>query len=276
MDREERGALFERLLVEDIPLPHAPLVRVIGQLRFGTLSVLASGDEAPQAFIGKLSADYPFIEQGLEQTLLFAPGQPMQQTESGKVWRLRSSDQQSVVALSNGALTLETTAYPGRTDFCGELTRLAEAFHAVTHVPSYNRVAVRYTNRLTGPDTLERLPQLIQPEFLGLVGAPQGSGMRLAHMLSQALLSFGDTDRLLVQFGLLPESGTFEPTLPPVGEPSWVLDLDSYAEFPDPRRGLSADADVVSRTAIDCAERAHTLFRWAVKDAFLTHFGGQV
>ncbi|WP_406841275.1 TIGR04255 family protein [Streptomyces sp. AHU1] len=271
----ERGPLFERLLVDDVALPDAPLARVIGQLRFGTLSVLASGDEAVQAFVKELSDTYPFIEQGVEQTLLFTPGQPMQQAEVGKVWRLRSADHQSVVALTNGALTLETATYPGRTGFCAELARLAGVLQAVTRVPSYHRVAIRYTNRLTGATALGQLTKLVHPEFLGLVGASLGSGTQLSYTLSQTLLSFDGAAKLLVQYGLLPESGTFDPTLPPVGESSWVLDLDSYEEFPDPRLALPAESAAVSRAAEACAERAHTLFRWAVTQEFLTHFGGQ-
>jgi len=275
VDGTERGALFERVLVEDVPLPDAPLARVIGQLRFGTLSVLASGDDAAQAFVKELSEGYPFIEHGLEQTLLFTPGQPVQQAEVGKVWRLRSADRQSVLALTNGALTLETAAYPGRTKFCDELANLAGVLQSVTRVPSYNRIAVRYTNRLTGAETLGQLTKLVYPEFLGLVGAPLGSGTQLSYTLSQSLLSFEGAAKLLVQFGLLPENGTFDPTLPPATEPSWVLDLDSYEEFPDPRQALAGDPDVVSKAALACAERAHTLFRWAVTHDFLTHFGGQ-
>ncbi|MET9041727.1 TIGR04255 family protein [Streptomyces sp. NPDC004362] len=275
MDGTEREALFEHVLVDDVPLPDAPLARVIGQLRFGTLSVLASGDDAAQAFVKELSESYPFIEQGLEQTLLFTPGQPIQQAEVGKVWRLRSADRQSVVALTNGALTLETEAYTGRTNFCGELVRLAGILQSVTRVPSYNRIAVRYTNRLAGAATLTQLTKLVQPEFLGLVGAPMGSGTQLSYALSQSLLSFEGAAKLLVQFGLLPEDGTFDPTLPPIGEQNYVLDLDSYEEFPDPRQALRGEADAVSKAAIACAERAHTLFRWAVTEEFLTHFGGK-
>ncbi|MFF3276234.1 TIGR04255 family protein [Streptomyces chrestomyceticus] len=275
MDRNQRGALFERVLVDDVPLPNAPIARVIGQLRFGTLSVLASGDDAAQAFVKELSSSYPFIEQGHEQTFLFAPGQPAQQAEVGKVWRLRSADRQSVVALTNGALTLETATYQGRTAFCSELARLAGVLQDVTRVPAYNRVAVRYTNRLIGTETLGQLTKLVHPEFLGLVGAPLGSDTQLSYTLSQSLLSFPEGAKLLAQFGLLPLNGTFDPTLLPVAEPSWVLDLDSYVEFPDPRRALPGDAEGVSKAAVACAERAHTLFRWAVTREFLTHFGGQ-
>ncbi|WP_041824861.1 MULTISPECIES: TIGR04255 family protein [Streptomycetaceae] len=270
----ERGPLFERVVVDDVPLPDAPLVRVIGQLRFGTLSVLASGNDAAQAFMKELSGDYPFVEQGFEQTMLFTPGQPMKQAEAGSIWRLRSADQSSVVALTNGALTLETTAYQGRTEFCRELTRLGSLLESVTRLPSFSRIAVRYTNRLVGETTLSSLSSLVHPELVGLVGAPLGGGAQLTFALSQALLALND-GKLLVQFGRLPENGTIDPTLPAVAEPSWLLDLDSYGEFPDPRSALPAEAEQISRAAVACAERAHTFFRWAVTEEFLTHFGGR-
>ncbi|MEN8649722.1 TIGR04255 family protein [Streptomyces sp. 21So2-11] len=275
MDTAERGALFEHELV-DVPLTEAPLARVIGQLRFGTLSVLASDDGAAQSFIKALAEEYPYVEQGLEQALFFAPGQPVKPTDVGKVWRLRSANQQSVVALTNGALTLETASYPGRRAFCGELARLAGLLQTITRVPSYNRVAVRYSNRLVGEETLEQLPKLVHSELLGLVGAPLANGVRLAYTLSQALLEVGDGAKLLAQFGRLPESSTFDASLPAVPEPSWVLDLDSYEEYPDPRAALPAREDSVSAAANVCAERAHTFFRWAVTKEFLSHFGGEV
>ncbi|MGR4881472.1 TIGR04255 family protein [Streptomyces sp. LARHCF249] len=274
MDREERGAIFENPVVADVPLDPAPLARVIGQLRFGTLSVLASGDEAAQAYMKALSEDYPFVEQGLEQALRFTAGQPVQHTEIGKLWRLRSHDRQTLVALNNGALTLETTDYLGRTAFCDELARLARIFQDVTHVPTYSRVAVRYTNRLQGPETLARLTELVHPELLGLVGVDPGPGVDLTYTLSQAQLSFGEARNLLVQYGRLPGGATFDPTIDAVPEPNWVLDLDSYQEFPDGRRGLAAESHSVKAAAVACAERAHTFFRWAVTDQFLTHFGG--
>ncbi|MFE3991559.1 TIGR04255 family protein [Streptomyces goshikiensis] len=275
MDREERGAIFENLVVADIPLDPAPLARVIGQLRFGTLSVLASGDDAAQAYMKALSEEYPFVEQGVEQALRFTAGQPVQHTEIGRLWRLRSYDRQTLVALNNGALTLETTEYLGRTSFCDELARLAGIFQEVTRVPAYSRVAIRYTNRLQGPETLGRLTELVHSELLGLVGVDAGPGVDLAYTLSQAQLSFGEARSLLVQYGRLPAGATFDPTIEPAPEPNWVLDLDSYQEFPDARSGLAADPESVKDAAVACAERAHTFFRWAVTEKFLTHFGGR-
>ncbi|GHB31341.1 TIGR04255 family protein [Streptomyces chryseus] len=275
MDTAERGALFEHAPA-DVPLPRAPLVRVIGQLRFGALSVLASDDGAAQSFVKALADDYPYVEQGLEQTLFVAPGQPVKPTEVGKVWRLRSADQQSVVALTNGALTLETANYTGRRLFCKELARLANILKTITSVPSYNRVAVRYSNRLVGKETLGQLPKLVHSELLGLVGVPLADGVRLAYTLSQSLLEVGDGAKLLAQFGHLPENSSFDPTLPAVPEPSWVLDLDSYTEYPNPRLPLSAEEESVSAAAKACTERAHTFFRWAITNDFLRHFGGDV
>ncbi|MER6313604.1 TIGR04255 family protein [Streptomyces sp. NPDC001581] len=274
MDREERGPIFENLVVADVPLNPAPLARVIGQLRFGTLSVLASGDDAAQAYMKALSEEYPFVEQGVEQALRFTAGQPVQHTEIGKLWRLRSHDRQTLVALNNGALTLETTDYLGRTSFCDELARLAGIFQDITRVPAYNRVAVRYTNRIQGPETLARLTKLVHPELLGLVGVDTGPDVELTYTLSQAQFSFGEARNLMVQYGRLPGGATFDPTIDAVPEPNWVLDLDSYQEFPDARSGLNANPQSVKAAAVACAERAHAFFRWAVTEEFLTHFGG--
>ncbi|MFD6620266.1 TIGR04255 family protein, partial [Streptomyces albidoflavus] len=196
MDETERGPLFERIVTEDVPLPRAPLARVIGQLRFPTLSAFA--DTAADAFVSAVSQSYPFLEQGLEQSLTFNVGQQsvqQVQTASGRIWRLRSEDGQSVVALANGALTLETAAYPGRGAFCDQLVDLADALQGAVRVPAYQRIAVRYTNRLAGPDTLGALTDLIHPEFLGLVGVPKADRLRLAYSMSQSLLVLDDGGR---------------------------------------------------------------------------------
>jgi uncharacterized protein (TIGR04255 family) len=269
-----RETLFENLPVEDVWLPSAPLVRVIGQLRFGKLAVMGGGDDAAQKFIRSMASTYPFLEEGVERTVLFAPGEPIQQHDVGKTWRLRSENGQSLLALTNGALTLETAAYQRRAEFCAELGRVAEAFQEATRVPAYDRVAVRYTNRIVGDEMLGKLPQLVQQQFLGLGAAPS-SGVNVVYFMSQVLMSYPDSAHLLAQFGILPENGTFDPTLPAAPQRSWVLDLDSYQEFPDGRQRLPADVDTIVKAATDCATRAYGVFRWAVSDGFLEHFGGR-
>ena len=275
MNTSERETLFEGK-PGDVRLPAAPLLRVIGQLRFGPLAVLAAGDDAAQMFIKLLAEDYPFVEQGQEQTLLFASGQPVQQQNVGKVWRLRTADQQSVAALTTaGALTYETTSYPGRTAFCRELTRLTDALRQATHLQSFNRVGVRYSNQLTGPETLAQLPQLIHPELLGVVGAPVAAGATLSHQVTQAQFELGPRAKVLAHFGCLPANGAFDESLPPAPEPSWILDIDSFEEFPDVTSALPAESEAVSTAAHACAEMAYAFFRWATKPQFLRHFGGK-
>jgi len=273
VDTLERETLFEGE-PSDIPLPGAPLLRTIGQLRFGALSVLAADDEAAQSFMKLLAHDYPYAEQGQEQTLFFAAGQPVQPQATGKVWRLCTADRRNVVALTNGALTYETTDYSGRTKFCQELSRLAGALQTATRLGSFDRIAVRYSNRIVGAETLARLPELVHPEILGVVGAPHSDNAKLSFALTQAQFAVGPRAKVLAQYGLLPPNGTFDAGLPAMPDPSWILDIDSFEEFPDPAAALSADPKVLSGAARDCAGRAYSFLRWATTPEFLSHYGG--
>jgi uncharacterized protein (TIGR04255 family) len=276
MTRHRQGALLEDDY-EDVPLSDAPLARVIGQLRFAPLSVLASGSDAAERFIAAISDDYPYAEHTMAQAIFFSPNEPAKPTEIGPVWQLRSSDRQSVAAVTNGALTLETTAYPGRKAFCDQLIKLVRCLTEATRVPmSFNRLGIRYTNRLTDSTDLDRLPELVQPQLLGLVSTATGAGVEVVHSLTQSLVNLGGGQKLLVQCGMIPADATIDPSLSPVSERSWILDVDSFNEYPDARAELGSDAEEISTAATACAERAYGLFRWAVTDAFLRRFGGQV
>lgn len=274
MDTSEREILFQSE-PGDVPLPAAPLLRVIGQLRFGALSVLAADDDAAQAFIKLLAEDYPYVEQGEEQVLLLAPGQPVHpQSSGGKVWRLRTADRRNVVTLTNGVLTYETPAYSGRTAFCRELSRLINSLQQATRLRSFSRIAVRYSNRLTGPDTLSQLSALVQPEILGVADVSLATGVKLSFLLTQAQFEVGPHAKVLAQYGLLPPNATFDPGLPPAQEASWILDIDSFEEFPDPATAPPADPETLSASAHACAKRAYAFFRWATTPEFLRHYGG--
>lgn len=277
MDSVERGALFEQAF-EDVPLADAPIIRVIGQLRFGTLSVLQAGDQAAREFVGSLAAQYPYSEQGTEhllQVTIGQSGQPVQQA-GGPIWRLRSADQLSTVALSSSSLTYETSIYTGRTQFCGTLEGLASALVATTNVPAFSRVAVRYTNRMVGLGTKE-LRSFFHPELLGVVGAADDGPAQQTHALSQSIFAFGGPGQnLLAQWGILPQGASIDPALAPATEPSWILDLDSFVDYPDISTALLAKPGQVSKVASECAERAYRFFRWSVTDEFLRVHGGEL
>lgn len=272
METGQRDTLFSRTY-PDVRLTNPPIARVIGQLRFGTLSVLQAGDQAAQSFIGALAERYPYSEHGTDTVFQFSVGQPIQQSQFGRVWRLRSADRRTVVALADGSLVLETTDYQGREAFCAELTSLAAALVTATKVPAFTRLGVRYTNRLTGFEP-HQLRNMINSELLGVVGAADGGEAQMLYSLSQGLFAFERGERLMAHWGSLPAGASIDPTLAPISEPSWLLDMDAFIEYPD--AGTALPISQVGEVAEACAERAHTFFRWAITDTYLREFGGQL
>ena len=174
------------------------------------------------------------------------------------------------MTLSNGALSLEMSNYPGRRDFCAEFRRLADTLRRVTRVPSYSRLGIRYTNRVTEEAVIAELPSLIRPEILGVSSVQLGPHGALQHALSQASFSVRPDGGLLAQWGIMPPNTSFDPSLEAIPERSWVLDLDSYRQ----NVAIAADPENVEKEALELATRAYRFFRWAVSPTFLKQFGG--
>ncbi|MFJ4988153.1 TIGR04255 family protein [Streptomyces sp. NPDC088732] len=256
---------------EDVPLPKAPLVRVLAQLRFEPLASLDSPNAA-SLFAAEIGQSYPYLEKGAEFNMLIGPGQASPQMGQTPVWRFRSPDRTTTVSLSNGSLAVETTAYDGSTQFCGALSELAAALKRVAFIPAYNRLGYRYTNRVTDRSFLQRLPEFVRPEILGVSGLNLGRKVKLQHSLAQAAYSIDGPAGLLAQWGELPPGGIYDPTLPPVDESSWVLDLDAYYQSPE----VSSDPEQVFAMAESLSASGYRFFRWAVTNEFLRQFGGAV
>ncbi|WP_327722601.1 TIGR04255 family protein [Streptomyces sp. NBC_00490] len=256
---------------EDVPLSEAPLARVLAQLRFEPLAALESSNTAT-LFGAEIGSKYPYIEKASQFNMLISPGQVSPQVGQNPVWRFRSPDKKTVVSLANGSISLETTAYPGRTSFCADLSDLAAALKKVAFVPAYDRIGYRYTNRVTGDEVLEGLPGLIRSEILGVSGSTFGGSAKLQHCLAQASFLVDENHGLLAQWGEMPPGGTFDPTLSAVQEHSWILDLDSYFQS----AAVSSEPEDVKLYAERLSTSAYRFFRWVVTDEFLARYGGDV
>ncbi|MFD5231431.1 TIGR04255 family protein [Streptomyces qaidamensis] len=253
----------------EVNLPRAPLVRVLSQLRFERMSVLDSPSTAGE-FTAALSDIYPYSDSSTELNLLLGGGQVASQPTSQTVWRLRSADKTRTVTLTNGAISLETSIYSGRSGFCKELLSVVEALQRIVKVPSFSRIGVRYTNRITG-DSLQRLDDLFRAEILGLSSVSLGDA-QLQHAVSQASFALGNGRGLVAQWGQLSENSGFDPGLPVVPERSYVLDLDAYLQSD----AISPSPAAIEAEALVLAERAYRFLRWAVTQDFLREFGGDV
>ncbi|WP_210592214.1 TIGR04255 family protein [Streptomyces sp. GESEQ-35] len=254
---------------DEVDLPRAPLVRVLSQLRFERMSVLDSPSTAGE-FTVALSDVYPYSDSSTELNLLVGGGQVASQPTSQTVWRLRSADRTRTVTLTNGAISLETSNYSGRGDFCKELLSIVEVLHRIVKVPSFNRIGVRYTNQITG-DLLHRLSDLFRAEILGLSSTSLGNA-QLQHAVSQASFILGGGTGLVGQWGQLPENSGFDPGLPVLPQRSYVLDLDAYLQ----NDAINPSPTAIQAEALALAERAYRFLRWAVTLDFLREFGGDV
>lgn len=254
---------------EEVPLPAAPLARVLAQLRFEPLSALNSPTISSR-FAEELSEKYPYLDKAAEINMLIEGGKISPQTSTTPVWRLSSADRTVTISLSNGFLSIETTEYHGRSDFCDELLQAADVLKRLARVPAYVRVGFRYTNRIINPDIIAHLPDLVRPEILGISSVRLGPDASLQHSLSQAAFNLSDGEGFLAQWGEMPPSSTFDPSVLPISDRSWILDLDSF--YQNPR--INSDLANLSETINRLSDRAYRFFRWAVTPKFLVEFGG--
>lgn len=252
----------------EIPLPSAPLVRVIAQVRF---PLVASVDrrEFIAPFQEAIRAEYPVLRPEVAPNMSVQAGEPMSvHVRSNVVWRFHELGQPWRVTLAADFLALETTSYTSRADFFARFERLLEALQRHVQPGAVDRVGVRYIDRLTGAP-MHQLADFIQPALLGAFGS--GLAPHAVIALSEGLFNLPDeAGQLRARWGLVPPNATVDPmAIEAVSERSWVLDVDAFHE--GERAFVSGELAAQAR---QLAARAYAFFRWSVTDRFLSHFGG--
>ncbi len=261
--------------VEDVFLPDAPLARVVAQIRYPRLSVLATDDAGANAIAAALRDTYPLLNEAQEVSVTITPEGVSQAPGGGRLWQLRSVDLDWQVSFGPEFVSLDTSAYTSRENFTARLEAVLTCFADKIAPPFAERIGVRYINRVENA-TVDELKELVRPEVLGGLAVPMHT-VTMAHSLSEALYNLRPDilkggavmDGLQARWGVLPPGAVLDPTLPPVPTSSWVLDLDSF-------RVGKADfaADAIAGEVRNLAERAYRYFRWVVTPTFLTRFGG--
>jgi uncharacterized protein (TIGR04255 family) len=264
------GAPFGSAVAE-VPLPRAPLVFVVAQARFERLASVSSED-----FIGPfqeaIRGTYPIMNREQQAGVLVGPDGEVVTAEGGVVWRFSERPERWEVALAPNFVALSTPRYTRRQEFLDRFAIVLGAARDHLNVRFCDRLGVRYVDRVSDPDLLSRISELLKPEVLGAVAVGLGEpDVKQQHQFVDSLFHLADDTELHARWGLLPPAVTFDPAIEATQTPSWVLDLDAYTtgqrEF-DPR-ALASVADSL-------AQRVYRYFRWAVTDQFLTEHGGQL
>ncbi len=258
------AAPFSGPFPKDIPLPRAPLLRVLTQIRFPIIASIEKQDFiAP--FQEAIRHDFPSLQNEQGKGILIGP--EGMQLQNQTIWRFTNLDKKSIVSLSSGFIALETMEYQGKTQFLELLEPLlAEAQRLFT--PSrIERIGLRYVNRLRGEDFIS-LRGLIKPEVHGILSTEIGENLR--HSISETVIDTGAEDMsILARWGLLGAGLTHDPiVLPPIDEKSWILDIDAFSE-----RGESFETSALMQRIQALAEADYRFFRWVATDEFLRRFG---
>ncbi|WP_419944178.1 TIGR04255 family protein [Candidatus Poriferisodalis sp.] len=252
--------------VERVHLDRDPLVRVVAQVRFAPiLSVREQSFVAP--FQEAIRHAYPLVEKETQQEVALGASGALQMSDSA-LWRFWGVERNWQVTLAENFVSLACSDYSDRDDF---LSRLADALNAVReHIrPGHiSRVGVRYVDRLSGHEMLDRLPEFVRPELLGLSNAELGEGVTVRGMM-QAEFSIHEV-RLSGKWGHLPPGMTHDLSLDALDELSWILDLDAFTEVAEP-----FDSEACEAKAGRYADIVYGFFRWAVSDEFLVAHGAE-
>jgi uncharacterized protein (TIGR04255 family) len=252
---------------QEVPLPRAPLVTVLAQVKYGPVLAINRGD-----FIAPLQealrSEYPLLRQERVQGFFFQNAEA-EVIAPEVIWRFANEEKTWHVSVSPTFVALETRAYVSRNDFMDRLGRVLAALAEHVKPTLIERVGLRYVDRLTGRD-VDRLSDLVREEMLGTLNTPLKIQTLLA--LQEGLYELpNERARLRARWGLVPAGSTPDPaTIPAVTTPSWLLDLDVFAENQEP-----FDQGEIIASLRQYAERTYTFFRWCVTPQFLEHFGGE-
>ncbi len=256
----------------NVPLPDAPLVRVLAQVRFPQFSqFLSSEDQIARSFGALVSEEYPLFEEGTETTLLLTPSGVSTQQGGNKLWRLRAADASWQVSFAQTFVALETSSYVRRSDFAQRFQTVWNAFRSVARPPFIERAGIRYTNRIERGELLDQLGDHLRPEICGVFGVEMAVG-RLERTVSESLYRFGDGSEFQARWAHLPGGVSLDPTILAPNGPSWVLDLDSFRTW---NPGVET-GETVGEELRALGLRCYQFFRWATTPTFLHEFGGGV
>lgn len=271
MNDTENHLLFGDRYYEDVQLSKTPLLRVLCQIRWPQLTNgPAIAQDIADVIAKSCSRDYPLQENTKEVELILTPVGTQQSTGSD-IFKFSSSDGHWDLSVSDQFLTLETDAYESSREFSERFKQVLETIGKLEVIPYISRIGYRYTNRIHNPEDLERLDTLVKPSLLGPQGIDHAESVELAQAATEAFYELNG-DSLAVRWAYLGPNGRIDPTIKPVNVPSWVLDLDSYAEF-EPR-GLMIDPPTVVDNIKRLSDNAYQFFRAAVTDEFIDHYKG--
>jgi uncharacterized protein (TIGR04255 family) len=252
--------------IKEIHLARAPLVKVLTQIRFPSLSKLRD-EETVTRLTSVFSDDYPLVQDQRAINLVITPTGVSQQQAGQRIWVLRSSSEEWKVSISENFLALETIRYNYRQEFIDRFNSAIQILMEEVHPPYFERLGMRYINRISDQNIIGgRLNRMIRSEMLGGLATLRPDNVDLRHSLSDSLFIDGERS-IQVRCGILPPNAIVDTDVAPVEEPIWILDIDSFRE-----QRMTGAANEMSQELEALTDRAYRMFRWVVTTEFIDYF----
>lgn len=255
---------------KEVRLKDAPLERVIAQVRYPVILKIEE-KTAVSAFQEAIAGNYPILRETQNQVLQIQMGGPQGAFAAvpsfNRAWQFEDTKGEWKLVLSRDALTIETSAYQSRTDLLDRWSAALQALHGAFHPPLVERVGMRYVDRIQG-EQYAIFDSMVNPELLGRSIVSFKSFLR--HSLAETILEVEEGEMLLRWGVLAPQFSPDPTTIAPLPNHSFLIDIDVSSTS---RRDF--DVSALSEAFRGLAERAYSVFRFAVTDQFLEVFGSE-
>nr|WP_281063490.1 TIGR04255 family protein [Brevibacterium permense] len=208
-------------------MKNPPLARVLAQVRWPDLTAFDL-DQVVARIVDDLGSVYPFKREETEFEVVVNQSGGVQEQSRGRIVRFFSGDERWSLAVGLNFIALESTDYTNHGDFVARLLAGLDIVNECATIPRFSRIGYRYTNRIVGQTDLSSLEEHFVPAVLGGHSvSPRRAD--LVHSMTESVYRV-ESSFLLVRSARLGEGQSIDPTLSPVDEPSWILDLDAYEE----------------------------------------------
>lgn len=213
------GSMFDFLPTVDVEeIDHAPLVKVIAQVRFDGQSVLSTHDGVSQ-FREQLRHRYPRLLSEQQQTFTAGPGGIS--STAVPQWRLTDLSGEWSCIVGPEQLALETMQYSKWADMRDRIEEALGSLDEVGQLQVRERVGLRYVNHVQ-PGEDGSFSTQVSRDLLGLAGQPSWMDA-LTASLSQTVARDGSA-QLALRYGT--GVGVIDPSS------LFVIDIDCADEQP--------------------------------------------
>ena len=256
--------------VKEIPLSSAPLIAVVAQIRFPQIVSIVR-EEFISDFQEGIRKEYPVLRKESGVNFVLTPDGVSTAGDPTTVWRFYDRPQEPAwkVSLAPSFIALDTSNYMSRTDFLKRLSFVLDVLNVTIAPSTYDRIGIRYVDRILLNEPNIDLAELVHPEVLGIATINPGENADLVHSISDTEFRIGDAT-LHGRWGQVPPGVLLDQLYgSAVDAPSWILDLDMY-------QNIVGDFDIsqLISTAESFAERIYRFFRWTVQPELIQRFGG--